>query len=189
MLMQRALPVIVFTLVLISARIIGALNSESLGNLQPFGSLFFCGMALFGSRGVILASATWLISYPITSIIQGYPMGLEILVPNIGFAAMVGLANFFKRSSPLKTFTGSLLAAVIFYLITNALSWALDPLYATKSLTTLGQALWTGLPGYAPTWLFFRNAMIAQAVFSGVFLAATRTISPYSEKKAANAYS
>ena len=97
MLMQRALPVIVFTLVLISARIIGALNSESLGNLQPFGSLFFCGMALFGSRGVILASATWLISYPITSIIQGYPMGLEILVPIIGFAAMVGLAKFFNN--------------------------------------------------------------------------------------------
>ncbi|MDB4776719.1 hypothetical protein OAG25_03850 [Akkermansiaceae bacterium] len=44
--MQRALPVIVFALVLISARIIGALNSESLGNLQPFGSLFFCGMTL-----------------------------------------------------------------------------------------------------------------------------------------------
>lgn len=187
--MKRALPVIVFALVLISARIIGALNSESLGNLQPFGSLFFCGMALFGLRGVILASATWLLSYPITSMIQGYPVGLEILVPIIGFAAMVGIAHFFENSSPLKTFTGSLLGAVIFYLITNALSWALDPLYATKSLTTLGQALWTGLPGYPPTWLFFRNAMIAQVVFSGVFLAATQRISPYLEKKATNAYS
>jgi hypothetical protein len=102
---------------------------------------------------------------------------------------MVGLAHFFKNNSPLKTFTGSLLGAVIFYLITNALSWALDPLYATKSLTTLGQALWTGLPGYPPTWLFFRNAMIAQAVFSGIFLAATQRISPYLEKKATTAYS
>ena len=187
--MKRALPVIVFALVLISARIIGALNPESFGNLQPFGSLFFCGMALFGLRGIILASATWLLSYPITSMIQGHLVGLEILVPIIGFAAMVGLANFFKNNSPLKTFTGSLLGAVIFYLITNALSWALDPLYTTKSLTTLGQALWTGLPGYPPTWLFFRNAMIAQAVFSGVFLAATLKISSYSEKKATNAYS
>ena len=187
--MQRALPVIVFALVLISARIIGALNSESLGNLQPFGSLFFCGMALFGSRGVILAAATWLLSYPIASIIQGYPVGMEILVPIIGFTAMVGLANFFKSTSPLKTFTGSLIGAIVFYLITNALSWAFDPLYATKSLATLGQALWTGLPGYAPTWLFFRNAMIAQAVFSGVFLAATRTIFLSSEEKTTDAYS
>jgi hypothetical protein len=31
--------------------------------------------------------------------------------------------------------------------------------------------------------------MIAQAVFSGVFLAATLKISSYSEKKATNAYS
>ena len=153
--MQRALPVIVFTLILISARIIGALNPESFGNLQPFGALFFCGMALFGMRGVILASVAWVLSYPITSIIQGYPVGMEIIVPVIGFAAMVGLARLFQNSSPLRTFAGSLLAAVSFYLITNTLSWAFDPLYAPKSLATLGQALWTGLPGYAPTWLFF----------------------------------
>ena len=175
--MQRTLPVIIFALVLISARIIGALSPESLGNLQPFGALFFCGMALFGARGVILAAATWLISYPITSLLQGHSIGFEILVPAIGFAAMIGLARFFRKSSPLRTFTGSLIAAIAFYLITNTLSWAFDPLYAPKSFATLTQALWTGLPGYAPTWLFFRNAMIAQATFSGLFLAATRTIS------------
>ncbi|MDA9830568.1 hypothetical protein N9C66_04450 [Akkermansiaceae bacterium] len=187
--MQRALPVIVFALVLISARIIGAQNSELLGNLQPLGALFFCGMALFGLRGVILASAVWLISYPITNIMQGYPMGAEMIVPAIGFAAMVGLARFFRKSSALKTFAGSILAAVAFYLITNTLSWAFDPLYAPKSLATLGQALWTGLPGYAPTWTFFRNAMIAQAVFSGIFLAATQTISIASSKRTAQAFS
>ena len=180
--MQRALPVIVFALVLISALIIGALNPESLGNLQPTGALFFCGMALFGLRGVILAAGTWLISYPVTSILQGYQVGWEILVPMIGFAAMVGLARFFRNSSLLRTFTGSMLGAVVFYLITNTLAWAFDPLYAPKSLATLGQALWTGLPGYAPTWMFLRNAMIAQAVFSGVFLVATKTISFSSRK-------
>jgi hypothetical protein len=102
---------------------------------------------------------------------------------------MVGLARFFRNSSALKTFAGSILAAVAFYLITNTLSWAFDPLYAPKSLATLGQALWTGLPGYAPTWTFFRNAMIAQAVFSGIFLAATQTISMASSKKTAQAFS
>lgn len=187
--MQRILPVIIFGLVLISARIIGALNSESLGNLQPFGALFFCGMALFGLRGIVLSAAIWLLSYPITSIIQGYSVGLEILVPVIGFSAMVGIAQFFRHSSLLKTFTGSLAGALVFYLITNTLSWAFDPLYAPKSLATLGQALWTGLPGYAPTWLFFRNAMIAQAIFSGIFLVATRTISLSLAEKKTNAYS
>jgi hypothetical protein len=187
--MQRALPVIVFALVLISARTIGALNPQSFGNLQPFGALFFCGMALFGSRGVILAAATWVISYPITSIIQGYPVGMEVIVPTIGFTAMVGLAKLFRKSSPLITFAGSLLGALLFYLITNTLSWAFEPLYAPKSLATLGQALWTGLPGYVPTWLFFRNALIAQALFSGIFVAATRTISFSSSKKTAQALS
>lgn len=187
--MQRALPVIVFAIVLISARIIGALNPESFGNLQPFGALFFCGMALFGSRGLILAAATWLISYPITSTLQGYSVGLEILVPIVGFAAMVGLARFFRKSSSLRMFTGSLLGAIAFYLITNSLSWAFDPLYAPKSLATFGQALWTGLPGYSPTWLFFRNALIAQAVFSGIFIVATQGISITSSRKREQAFS
>jgi len=89
---------------------------------------------------------------------------------------MIALARFFKNTSPSKVFLGSLASAVIFYLITNTLSWAFDPLYASKSFTTWFQALTVGLPQFAvPTWVFFRNALLAQGLFSALYLIATQT--------------
>jgi hypothetical protein len=183
--MQRALPFIVFVVVLGLARLIGALTNDSLVNFQPLGALFFCGMALFGWRGIILPAIAWLISYPITSLAQGYGWSAQMLVPLLGFAAMVALASFFKNAKPGRILLGSLAGAIAFYLITNSLSWAFDPLYTTKSFATWVQALWTGLPQFGtPTWVFFRNAMIAQAIFSAIFLYATAAVPVAYQKRA-----
>ncbi|MDA7888650.1 hypothetical protein N9A86_04660 [Akkermansiaceae bacterium] len=173
--MQRALPLIVFVIVLGMARILGSLTPESLGNLQPLGALFFCGMALFGVRGIILPALAWFLTYPLTSAMQGYGWSAQFLVPLAGFAAMVFLARSFKKAKPGKIFLGSLASAVVFYLLTNTLSWAFDPLYL-KSWSGFTQALWSGLPQYSPTWMFFRNALISQALFSGLFLVATASV-------------
>ena len=181
--MQRFLPFMVFAIVLGLARVIGSMTPESFGNLQPLGALFFCGMALFGWRGVILPAAVWLVTYPLTNMAQGYGWSSQLLIPLLGFVAMVGLASFFRKASPTKVFLGSLASAVAFYVITNTLSWAFDPLYAPKSLATLGQALWTGLPQHLPTWSFFRNSMISQTVFSLVFLYATYVVPQTFPKK------
>lgn len=144
-------------------------------NLSPLGALFFCGMAFYGWRGVVLPLAAWVITYPVTNLMQGESMGAELLAPLLGFGLMIGLACFFKKAPSGKLFAGSLLSAVLFYLVTNTLSWAGDPSYAPKSLATLGQALWTGVPGFAPTWMFFRNALAGQALFTGLFLLAHRS--------------
>ena len=173
--MQRALPLIIFIIVLGMARILGSLYPEHLGNLQPLGALFFCGMALFGVRGIILPALAWFLTYPLTSAVQGYGWSAQFLVPLAGFAAMVFLARYFKNAKPGKIFLGSMASAVIFYLLTNTLSWAFDPLYL-KSWSGFTQALWSGLPQYQPTWMFFRSALISQAVFSGLFLFATASV-------------
>ena len=170
--MQRVIPFLVFFVVLGLSRVIGALSPESWANLSPLGALFFCGMACFGLRGVILPAAVWVVTYPVTSLIQGYGMTAGLLTPLFGFACMVGLARFFRGGKGGTVFAGSLLSALLIYLVTNSLSWVVDPLYAPKSMATFGQALWTGLPGHAPTWMFFRNALVAQALFSALFLAA-----------------
>jgi hypothetical protein len=34
------------------------------------------------------------------------------------------------------------------------------------------QALTVGLPGYAPTWMFFRNSLLSDFLFTGLFVAA-----------------
>lgn len=175
--MQRALPLFIFVVVLGAARIIGASNaSEALGNLQPFGALFFCGMALFGWRGITIPAIAWLVTYPITSLIQGYEWSFQMAVPIIGFAAMIAFASIFKNAKFSRLFLGSLTSAVVFYLITNSLCWLLAPEYSPKTSATFIQALWTGLPQYSPTWLFFRNDLIAQGLFSGIYLLATTTL-------------
>lgn len=173
-LMRNALPFLVFLVVLGSARVFGSLFPDNLANLQPLGALFFCGTALFGWRGLILPLAAWMITYPVTSAIQGQSIEVEWLSPLLGFAAMAGLAVWFREASSGKVFFGSLFSAVAFYFITNCLSWAFDPLYAPKNPATLLQALWTGIPGYPPTWMFFRNAMLGQGLFTLVFLIANR---------------
>ena len=53
--------------------------------------------------------------------------------------------------------------------VTNTASWLTTPGYA-KTLLGWWQALSVGLPGYPPTWLFFRNAMVSDAGFTLAFL-------------------
>lgn len=53
---------------------------------------------------------------------------------------------------------------VVFYLFTNSAAWISEPLYA-KSFQGWLQALTTGLPGYPPTWVFFRNSLVSDVLF------------------------
>jgi hypothetical protein len=59
----------------------------------------------------------------------------------------------------------------MFYVITNTFSWLSDPGYA-KNLAGLIQSLTIGLPQYSatPTWMFFRNSLISDLVFTGLFV-------------------
>jgi hypothetical protein len=36
------------------------------------------------------------------------------------------------------------------------------------------QALTTGLPGYPPTWTFFRNTLLSGGLFTGLFVGAMK---------------
>ena len=57
-----------------------------------------------------------------------------------------------------------------FYFLTNSASWLHEPGYA-KTLAGWMQALTTGLPGYAPTWWFFRNSAASDLTFTALFMA------------------
>ena len=173
--MQKWLPLIVFIVILGVARVIGASTPDTFPNLQPLGALFFCGMALFGVRWIWIPALAWFLTYPLTSAMNGYGWSAQLLVPLIGFTAVAVLGCFFQKKAGGWVFAGSLVSAVVFYLLTNTLSWVFDPSYG-KSLAGLGQALTVGLPGFPPTWIFLRNGLIAQAIFSGAFLLAYRSL-------------
>jgi hypothetical protein len=66
----------------------------------------------------------------------------------------------------------SLAASLIFYVITNSVSWIYDPAYA-KNLGGWLQALTLGNPAYSatPTWMFFRNSLLSDLFFTLLFVA------------------
>ena len=63
----------------------------------------------------------------------------------------------------------SVAGSVLFYAITNAASWITDAGYQ-KTFAGLMQALTTGLPGYEPTWMFFRSTFVSDMLFTGLFV-------------------
>jgi len=87
--------------------------------------------------------------------------------------AMVGCIGLLLRNrASLKTLLpASIIASLVFYLITNVLSWLGDPGY-TKDFAGLIQALTVGLPQYSatPTWMFFRNSLVSNLFFTLLFV-------------------
>lgn len=93
------------------------------------------------------------------------------------YVAYLGLIALGRRFSPRASFFrllgGGLLGAVWFYLVTNTLSWLLDPHY----LKTFGgwvQALTVGRPEFPPTWQFFLRTLLSGGLFTGLFVGAMK---------------
>ena len=87
-----------------------------------------------------------------------------------GLVGLFGLA--FSERTPLKRLLPvSLVASIVFYLVTNVFSWLADPGYL-KNFAGLVQSLTVGLPAYGatPTWMFFRNSVLSDLLFTVLFV-------------------
>jgi hypothetical protein len=90
------------------------------------------------------------------------------------FALIIWLGTLFgQKKSWFAITSGGLLGALIFYLVTNTVSWIFDPGYP-KTFSGLIQALTTGLPGYPPTWTFLKNTLLSGGLFTGLFCGAMK---------------
>lgn len=159
---------------LIGIRCLGAAFSDQLPNFSPLPAVFLCSMVFFrGTTAWLLPLAAWLISDPLVSALQGWPIfGWHHLGILGGLSAALGIGLLLRRNPATATLLGaSLLAALAFYFVTNLVSFLCDPLY-TKTLAGFVQAQWSGPTGYAPTWVFLRNLAAANLLFSALFLAA-----------------
>jgi len=98
--------------------------------------------------------------------------------PNyLAYAGLIGLGQMFGARRPWWMLAGGgILGAMLFYLVTNTASWLSLP-YA-KSLAGWVQALTVGLPGYPPTWEFFRNTLLSGGIFTGLFVGAMKLTAP-----------
>ena len=66
----------------------------------------------------------------------------------------------------------SIAGSLIFYIVTNSVSWFFDPGYV-KNFAGLIQALTVGLPQFSatPSWVFFRNSLLSDLFFTLLFVA------------------
>lgn len=104
------------------------------------------------------------------------------------YALLIALGKWFGRNAPVfKLMLGGVVGAVIFYLVTNTLSWLQDPAYA-KTIAGWIQALTSGRPDWHPTtWEMFRNTLLSGAIFTALFSVAGKVTAESPADKTAGA--
>jgi len=146
-------------------------------NFNAACAIAFCGAVFFrGAMAWWLPLGTLLVVDVILDVFYYHVpvFCLPMLVKFGGFAVVIALGRrFSRRAHWLKLLGGGLLGAVLFFLITNTAAWFSDPGYA-KTLAGWIQALTVGLPGFPPTWEFFRNSLLSSGLFTALFVGSVK---------------
>ncbi len=147
-----------------------------LSNFAPLAAIALCAAAFFPAKYrftvpllALLVSDFVLNSYYGASMVDPLILGRYLALIAVGCLGLL-LVNRASFKTMLPAAVGG---SVIFYLISNAFSWISDPGYV-KNFAGFIQALTVGLPGYAPTWMFFRNSLVSDLAFTVLFVVAVR---------------
>lgn len=154
-------------------------------NFSAVYALIFCAAVYFPRRlGWCLILPVLLLTDILLNLHYGAPIFHIYMVPNyLSYACILWLGQQFSSgSSFIKLLGGGLLGAVLFYLITNTISFFQDPAYA-KTFAGWLQALTLGVPGLPPTWMFFRNSLMSTGLFTGLFVGAMKALEHFSPQE------
>lgn len=167
----------VLLLVVVVYRIVsgftGSADYSWLHNFAPVAAVALCGAVYLPRRvAIALPLAMLFVSDLVLNVFHYHQplLTVEILPRYLALALIAGLGFALRGRARL----GSLLAAsflgsLIFYGLTNTGSWIYEPGYA-KTFAGWVQALTSGLPGYPPTWSFYRNTLLSDLLFTALFV-------------------
>ena len=146
-------------------------------NFSAAHALLFCAAFwLPGWMGWVLPLATIIVTDILLNLFH-YSMPVmvpELVVNWMILALFVVLAKWLaRRRSYGRVFLGTLIGALLFYLVSNTVSWLTVPGYA-KTIAGWVQALTVGLPGFPPTWLFGLKSLLGTGLFTGLFAGAMK---------------
>lgn len=172
------IPALILILAAVIYRIVTGLaiisGSTWLSNFAPLAAIALCGAVYFPTK---LKFALPLAALFLSDIVLNMHYSAPLLVPEIvcrylalGLVGWLGLAV--ANNPSWKTLLpASLAGSTLFYAITNVFSWLSEPGYM-KNFAGLIQALTIGLPQYSatPTWMFFRNSVVSDLLFTGLFV-------------------
>jgi hypothetical protein len=172
------IPALLLIVAAVAYRIVTGLaitsGSTWLSNFAPLAAIALCGAAYFPAKYKFTVP---LIALFISDLVLNIHYSAPMLDPLIGcrYLALIvvgclGLAVA-NRPSWKTLLPASLAGSILFYVITNAFAWLSDPGYA-KNFAGLIQAFTVGLPQYSatPSWMFFRNSILSDLAFTGLFV-------------------
>jgi len=142
-------------------------------NFTPIGAIALFGGAFFSKK---LALILPLIAMGISDLFLGfYPLPLMFFV-YFSFLISVFLGFGLKKQKKISiVFKYSLLSSVLFFLLTNFAVWAFTGWYP-KNSEGLIQCYFMALP-------FFRNTLLGNLFYSGIFFGVYKIIRSFIEKK------
>ena len=146
-------------------------------NFSAAHALLFCAAFwLPGWMGWVLPLATIIVTDILLNV---FAYDVTVLDPRLVtnwmiLALFVVLAKgLARRRSYDRVFLGTLFGALLFYLVSNSVSWMVNPAYA-KTIAGWVQALTVGLPGFPPTWMFGLKTLLGTGLFTGLFAGAMK---------------
>ena len=146
-------------------------------NFSAAHALLFCAAFwLPGWMGWVLPLATIIATDILLNV---FAYDVTVLDPRLVtnwmiLALFVVLAKWLaRRRSYGRVFLGTLFGALLFYLVSNSVSWMVNPAYA-KTIAGWVQALTVGLPGFPPTWMFGLKTLLGTGLFTGLFAGAMK---------------
>jgi hypothetical protein len=148
--MNRFLPLALLVFLIVVFRCIGSAFPYAVPNFQPICALIFCGALIARDwRAWALPLAAWFITYPVPALLEGDTSHLDpkvLVITALAFAVTFFIGkSVYQKNIPV-TLAGSIVAALVFHLITNSAAWIGSPLYP-KTPEGLIQSLWTGPVG------------------------------------------
>jgi hypothetical protein len=147
---------------------------SAFNNFSPVLALFFCGAVyLRGSIGWLIPAVAVIGSDLALNPSYGESLFSLFMLATYGsYCLAVAAGTYVAKRKSWPTLAGGVtVCSLLFYGITCSCAWLYNPVYP-KSLLGLWQALTLGEPGYPPAYLFLRNSLLSDLLFTGAFATA-----------------
>lgn len=152
-----------------------AVYAPALSNFAPLMALTFCGAVYFRDKRmwlvpfVALTLSDLYLDYHYASVYQESWTWPSVLIRLLCFALALPLGRWVADHKNWLTLLGGTLGgSLFFYLATNTDAWGRDPYYV-KNAAGWWQAMTLGRPEFPPTLFFFRNTLVSDVLFTGIF--------------------
>ncbi len=163
---SRWLYIVSLFLLVVAYRLFSADYPLLLSNTAPVMAMCFGGGLLLGRRywwvpALMMIGSDVALGLAGGSGLGSYTIFTVIFFTVIAFAA----AQFGRRSKWRVMFGGTLLCSLLFYLAANTFSWISMAGIYPQTLAGWWQSQTIGVPGFPPSWMFLRNALIGDAIW------------------------